>query len=55
MSGNQQPLAQPLVGLSLASPYPLALNGTLAITFDSDVFSDDPAIQFSTGGRSVAA
>jgi len=50
----QTALAQPSVGLSLAAPYPLKLNGTLTLSFDSDVFVDDPSIQFSSGGRTIA-
>ncbi|MBZ5621852.1 MAG: choice-of-anchor D domain-containing protein [Acidobacteriia bacterium] len=52
-SGNQQPAQQPTLGLTLASPYPLALQGTLKLTFVSTVFTDDPAIQFASGGRTV--
>lgn len=47
------PLAQPSVGLSLASPYPMDVSGKLKLGFTSDSFVDDPVIQFSTGGRSV--
>ena len=53
-SGNQQPAQQPSIGLALASPYPSALQGTLKLTFVSDVFTDDPSIQFATGGRTVS-
>jgi len=53
-SGNQDPLAQPAVGLTLASSYPLALSGTLTLTFNSEVGANDPAVQFATGGRTVA-
>jgi hypothetical protein len=52
-SGAAQPLAQPTVGLALESPYPLDLNGTLTLQFNSAVFSDDPSIQFSNGTRTV--
>ena len=38
----------------MASPYPLPLQGTLTLTFVSSVFTDDPAIQFASGGRTVA-
>ncbi len=43
------------VGLRLANPYPVQLDGKLLLTFapGADVFSDDPAIQFASGGRSV--
>jgi hypothetical protein len=50
----QTALAQPTLGLSLAAPYPLKLNGTLTLSFDSDVFVDDASIQFSGGGRTIA-
>lgn len=47
------PRQQPTVQLGLGQPYPMDLTGKLAITFASDSFADDPAIQFATGGRSV--
>lgn len=50
-SGTQQPLGQPAVGVTLESPYPLPIRGTLTLTFLSDVFSENPAVQFSSGGR----
>jgi hypothetical protein len=53
-SGNQQPAQQPVFSLTLASPYPLALQGSLTLTFVSTVFTDDPAIQFASGGRTVS-
>jgi len=53
-SGPQQSMQQISVGLSLESAYPLALNGTLTLKFNSEVFSDDPAVQFATGGRTVS-
>jgi len=52
-SGVQEPLTQPAVGLTLASPYPVTLNGTLTLTFNSDVGVTDPALQFAVGGRTV--
>ena len=52
-SGAVEPLQQPAVTLTLASTYPFALTGTLALTFNSEVFSTDPAVQFATGGKSV--
>jgi hypothetical protein len=52
-TGAQQPLQQVLTGLTLAAAYPLNLNGTLTLTFNSDVFSNDPAVQFAVGGRTV--
>lgn len=53
-TGPQEPLQQPAVGLRLASPYALPLTGTLTLAFNSDVFSNDPAVQFATGGRTVS-
>ena len=46
-------LTQPAIGLSLSKPYPLAVGGTLTLSFNSDSFADDPNIQFATGGRTV--
>lgn len=44
---------QPTINLGLNSPYPSDLQGTLTLTFSSSGTAgiDDPAIQFSTGGR----
>ena len=53
-TGVQQPRQQPTVRLMLASPYTLPLNGTLTLTFASEVFADDPAVQFAAGGRTIA-
>lgn len=50
----QEPLQQRPISLVLAEPYPLPLAGTLTLTVNSASFSVDPAVQFSTGGRSVA-
>ncbi len=43
------------VGISLDNPYPVQLDGKLTLTFapTADVFSDDPAIAFAAGGRTV--
>lgn len=51
--GAQDALQQPAIGLTLARAYPLAVSGTLTLTFNSDVFATDPAVQFATGGRTV--
>jgi hypothetical protein len=48
-----QPAQQPQLALTLAAPYPLPITGTLTLTFLSSVFTDDPAIQFAAGGRTV--
>ncbi len=52
-TGAQTPLQQVATGLTLASAYPLNLTGVMTLTFNSDVFSNDPAVQFATGGRTV--
>ena len=53
-SGAQEPAQQVATGITLASAYPLSLSGTLTLAFNSDVFSNDPAVQFATGGRTVS-
>lgn len=52
-SGAQEPLTQPSVGVNLASAYSLPLTGTLTLAFNSDVFANDPSVQFAPGGRTV--
>jgi hypothetical protein len=54
VSGTVGPLQQPSIGLTLNSAYPLDLTGTLLIQVTPNSFSADPAIQFSTGGTTVA-
>ena len=53
-TGAVEPLQQPAVGLSIGSAYPLALNGTLTLTFNSEAGVNDPAVQFVTGSRTIA-
>ena len=52
-SGPVQALQQIPVGLRLTEPYPLAVKGTLTLEFSSDAFANDPAVQFSSGGRTA--
>lgn len=52
-SGAQTPLSQAAVGLSLASPYSLALNGKLTLAVNTGALPADPSVQFSSGGQSV--
>jgi hypothetical protein len=47
------PMQQPLIGLTLATAYPLALTGTLTISIATSQFVTDPAVQFATGGTTV--
>ena len=53
-SGTEQPAQQPGIGLTLASPYPLPLQGSLTLAFDSNVFAGDTSIQFANGGATVS-
>jgi hypothetical protein len=48
------PAQQPTINIALNAPYPIALTGTVVITFasNSTVSGDDPSIQFASGGRS---
>ncbi len=51
-SGNVAPMAQPIVGLNLASAYPVAISGTLTMTV-AGTLPADPAVQFASGGKTV--
>jgi hypothetical protein len=53
-SGVQQPFQQPAIGLTLTSPYPVDLSGSLTMAVTSNNFFTDPAVQFSSGGQHVA-
>ena len=46
--------AQPVIRLSLASPFPVELAGQLVLSFVPDSGGGDNTIQFSTGGRSAS-
>lgn len=46
------PGTQPSLNFQLSQPYPIALSGTMTLTFQpSQGEPDDPAIQFASGGR----
>jgi hypothetical protein len=47
------PATQPALGISLGAAYTLDLTGLATLTFAPDSGSDDPAVQFTTGGRSA--
>ena len=51
--GTVQPAQQPTLTFSLNS-YPVALTGTMTLTFAGTAGADDPSIQFSTGGRTYS-
>ena len=53
-SGTEQPAQQPGIGLTLASPYPLPLQGSLTLVFSSNVFAGDTSIQFANGSSAVS-
>jgi hypothetical protein len=50
------PAQQPVIEVTLAEAYPIGLSGQMTLTFtpDADEPSDDPSIQFATGGRGVS-
>lgn len=52
VSGQVAPRSQPKVSLTLASPYPVALSGTLTMLVSGSL-PKDPAVQFASGGQSV--
>ena len=52
--GQAGALQQPSISLHLAEAYPYPLSGQLTLSFTSTSFTDDPAIQFASGGRTVA-
>ena len=47
------PQQQPSLQLGLSGTYPVDITGTVRMTFAADRGGDDPAVQFSTGGRIV--
>lgn len=54
LSGTVAPMTQGAVGLRLERAYPVTLRGTVTMTVDALSFGADPAVQFSTGGRTVS-
>jgi Abnormal spindle-like microcephaly-assoc'd, ASPM-SPD-2-Hydin len=52
-SGNATPMTQPTIGLTLASPYPVEISGTLTISV-AGTLPADPGVQFMTGGATVS-
>lgn len=51
-SGTVAPASQSNVSLTLNNPYPIDLNGVLTLS-TSGSLGTDPAVQFSTGGRTI--
>lgn len=53
LPATSDPASQPRLQLALAAPIPLEITGQLNLTFVPESGGADPAIQFSSGGRSV--
>jgi hypothetical protein len=53
LPASPAPATQPVLGLTVGSPYPLAIQGTITLTFAPGNGPDDPNVQFTTGGRTV--
>ena len=47
------PLQQSLVQLALGTAFPVAVTGTLTLTFRGDTGADDATVQFSSGSRTL--
>jgi large repetitive protein len=56
LTDSVDPAQQPKIGLEASAPYPLLLSGKMTLSFTANAVnpSDDPAIQFSSGGRVVS-
>jgi len=52
-SGNGAPMTQPAIGLTLSSPYPVEISGTLTLSVTGSLPAD-PAVQFASGGNTVS-
>ncbi len=53
LPASTPPATQQFAQVSLANPFPATLTATLTLTFAPTSGADDPAIQFSTGGRTA--
>jgi len=51
--GTVTPGTQPNINLTLANPYPVAISGVLAVAASGNLPAD-PAVQFATGGQTIA-
>jgi hypothetical protein len=47
------PATQPTLGIALSDKYPVEITGQATLTFTPDSGADDPAVQFTTGGRTA--
>jgi hypothetical protein len=53
LPASPAPATQPVLGLTVGGAYPLAIQGTITLTFAPSSGPDDPNVQFTTGGRTV--
>jgi hypothetical protein len=53
LPASPAPATQPVLGLTVGGAYPLAIQGTITLTFAPTSGPDDPNVQFTTGGRTV--
>jgi hypothetical protein len=55
LTDTVSPAQQPTFNVQLSAAYPLSITGTITLTFRPNAIypSDDPAIQFSAGGRTL--
>ncbi len=53
LPSTTSPASQPTVTINLGSKFPVDVLATLTMTFAPDAGSDDPSVQFSTGGRTA--
>jgi hypothetical protein len=53
LPGTANPASQSMLQATLGAPYPVDVILTLTMTFTPDSGPDDPAVQFSTGGRTA--
>ena len=53
LAATNSPASQPRIQIGLASPYPVSVTVKLTLTFVPDAGADDPAVQFSGGGRTA--
>jgi len=51
--GNSNPATQPRLQIAFGTAYPVDVTVVLNLAFQPDSGADDPAVQFSTGGRTA--
>jgi hypothetical protein len=51
--GTANPMTQPAVRVVITGAYPVPVTVTATLTFTPEAGRDDPAVQFSTGGRTA--